>query len=266
MNEKYNFDVYYMFIIVIDKTTFDMKKFIYAGILFFLGGILIPQYSDAQVAYTKKVADFDKIEVYGDIYLELAQGSAPSIRVEGEGISSDDLEAKVEGQTLLVQLKPRIYDQISVKIYVTYTVLRGIKVGAAANTVCTGTVTGDKIEVEASSSSNLRINLDVTTATLHASLGATIYATGKVGSLEPSAITKGIVAAYGLISDKVFATASLGGIVKVNPQLYLEARGGTGGSVFYCTKPKEIKTNTSLGGRVEEVPNMDTNPAVSDSI
>ncbi|HUW06829.1 MAG TPA: head GIN domain-containing protein [Williamwhitmania sp.] len=243
-----------------------MKKFIYAGLLCFLCGAIAPQFINGQVAYSRKLADFDKVEVYGDIYMELTPGNSPNIRVEGEGISSDDLVAKVDGQTLVVQLKPRIYDQISVKIYVTYTVLRGIKVGAAANTVCNGTVTGDKVDVEASSSSNLRINLDVTTATLHASLGATIYATGKVGSLEPSAITKGIVAAYGLIADKVFASASLGGIVKVNPQSYLEAKGGTGGAVYYCTKPKEIKTNTSLGGRVDEVPNMDTNPAASDSI
>lgn len=243
-----------------------MKKFIIAGILCFLCGAMFPQFIIGQVAYSRKVADFDKVEVYGDVYVELAKGDKPTIRVEGKGISTDDLEAKVDGQTLILQLKPRIYDEISVKIYVTYTVLRGIKVGAAANTVCTGTITGDKINVEASSSSNLRINLDVTTATLHASLGATIYATGKVGSLEPSAITKGIVAAYGLISDKVFASATLGGVVKVNPQTYLEGKGGTGGAVYYCTKPKEIKSNTSLGGRVEQVPNMDTNPAATDSI
>jgi|GEM_PF-864650 Protein of unknown function (DUF2807). len=243
-----------------------MKKFIYASMICFLWSALATQYINGQVSYSSKLANFDKVEVYGDIYIELAQGSAPNIKVEGEGISADDLIAKVDGQTLVVQLKPRIYDQVSVKVYVTYTVLRGIKVGAAASTVCIGTVTGDKIDVEASSSSNLRINLDVTTATLHASLGATIYATGKVGSLEPSAITKGIVAAYGLISDRVFATASLGGVVKVNPQSYLEAKGGTGGSVYYSTKPKEIKTNTSLGGKVEQVPNMDANPAAADSI
>ena len=239
------------------KTNNIMKRFIFPAILTLVCAIMPTVSTMAQVSYTRSLNDFDRIEAYGDIYCEIVKGSAQTARVEGIGISLDDLDVKVEGQTLRIQLKPRIYSEFDVKIYISYNKVREIKTAGSAVLVSADTLSGDKLTVDALTSSTVRLQVNLSNIELKAGQGATISAKGKVETLEASAGSKGLISGYDLVANKAFASCSFGGILKLHPTEYLEAKASVGGTVYYINAPKQIKVSENLGGKIESVPSMD---------
>jgi len=242
-----------------------MKRFIYSTV-FAIVCIFQPIFdANAQVSYTRNVSDFDRVEIYGDIYCELAIGEKPLVRVEGIGITKEDLDIRVEGQTLRIQLKPRIYNQVEVKIYVNYQNISEIKAAGSAVLVCADTLMGDTFTADALTSATIRLQVDITNLKLKAGQGATISVKGKTGTLEASVGSKGLISGYELQASKALASCSFGGILKIHVADYLEAKASVGGAVYYMNKPKQIKVSENLGGKVEEVSNLEETES-SDSL
>lgn len=236
-----------------------MKRFILsAG--FAIACILNPlRHANAQISYIQTLNDFDRIEVYGDIYVEMSKSDNRTTRVEGIGITKDDLDITIDKQTLQIKLKPRIYNHVEVKVFVTYNKIKEIKAAGAAVLVLTDTICGDKLTVDALTSSTVRLQVAISDLELKAGQGATISAKGNVETLEASAGSKGLIAAYELKATKTYASCSLGGILKLNPLDYLEAKANVGGAIYYINRPKQVKISQNLGGKVEEVQSMEEN-------
>jgi len=242
-----------------------MKRFI-LSVGFAVAFIFNPNANaEAQISYTQTLKDFDRIEVYGDIYVEMSTSKNQTARVEGVGITKDDLEITEDKQTLQIKLKPRIYNYVDVKVFVSYNKIREIKAAGAAVLVLTDTISGDKLTVDALTSSTVRLQVDISNLELKAGQGATISAKGNAETLEVSANSKGLVSAYELLATKAFASGSFGGILKLHPLDYLEAKANSGGTIYYLGKPKLVKVSQSLGGKVEEVLSIDES-AAPDSI
>lgn len=242
---------------MIVKTINSMKRFILLAVFAVtcLSGTFLS--AKAQVAYKQNVNDFDRIEIYGDVYVEMAKADSQTARVEATGISKEDLDISIEKQTLRIKLKPRIYNEIDVKVFVTYRMIREIKTAGGALLVVTDTINGDKLIVDALTSATVRLQVDINNLELKAGQGATISVKGKVETLEASAGSKGLVAGYELIATKTFASCSLGGTLKIHPTDYLEAKANVGGAIYYINRPKQVKISQNLGGKVEEVLSME---------
>ncbi|SDB94528.1 head GIN domain-containing protein [Williamwhitmania taraxaci] len=230
-----------------------MKRFILSAVFAISCAIYPASSVIAQVNYTRNLSDFDRVEVYGEVYCEISFANKQSARVEGIGITSDDLEIKVEGQTLRIKLKPRIYNHVEVKVFLTYQKIREIKTAGAAVLVCADTIAGDKLAVDALTSSTIRLQVNLSNLELKAGQGATIFAKGSAATLEAASGSKSIISAYGLEVEKAFASSTFGGMLKLHPTEYLEAKASVGGTIYYLKSPKQIKVSENLGGKVEEV-------------
>ncbi len=229
-----------------------MKRFIL--LTAFAITCLCPQFSaNAQVAYKQNINDFNRIEIYGDVYVEMAKADSQTARVEATGISKDDLDISVEKQILRIKLKPRIYNDIDVKVYIAYKAISEVKAAGGSLLVFTDTVRCEKLIVDALTSATVRLQVDINNLKLKAGQGATISAKGKVEALEVAAGSKGLVSGYELLATNVFASCSFGGTLKLYPINYLEAKANAGGAIYYINKPKLVKISENLGGKVEEV-------------
>jgi hypothetical protein len=224
-----------------------MKKY-----LFILVGLALSVFASAQNTESRDITPFDKVKVIGEIKVYLQHDSVEHISVKTYDMPTSDIHTEVKGKTLEVALKANIYKSVKADIYVYYRELRDISLSAAASVSLNDTLTGDKVVINANTSSEFDGGLNVETADIVVGQGSTVRIRGAVKNYEAKVNTGGILSALDLVSDSTFVTVSTGAIAKVNASQLIDAKVRTGGSLTYTGNPKQKKINTLMGATIVE--------------
>jgi len=224
-----------------------MKKVILA-----LSVSLVSAIGYAQQTAVYSLKEFDKLRVWGEFRVFLVKGDTLSAKVETQGIPASDIALGVNGNTLEVKLKGKLYDRVSATVYITYRELRDISVSAAATVSLQDTLRAANVSINVNTSSEFDGAIIAETADLTVGQGSTVRLRGKVNSYEASVNTGGILSATDLISPKTFVKVSTGASAKVYASELIDANVRTGGSLTYTGNPEQKKIKTLVGATIIE--------------
>jgi hypothetical protein len=212
--------------------------------------ISISSFAQQTAVYT--LNEFDKIRVWGEFRVFLVKGDTLKVKVESQDIPASDIVIGVNGKTLEVKLKGKLYDRVSTNVYITYKELRAISVSAAASVSLQDTLKATNVSININTSSEFDGVLVAETAELTVGQGSTLRLRGKVNSYEASINTGGILSAIDLISTKTFVKVSTGASAKVYASELIDANVRTGGSLTYTGNPGQKKIKTLVGATIIE--------------
>lgn len=206
----------------------------------------------AQSVENRSIGSFHGIKTSNAITVYLQKGNSQSLRVEAEGIDLDEIETKVEGGILKIQLRRGNYRNIDVKVTVTYKNLDMLAASSASAIFSKEVITTDRIEIMASSAATIEVELDAREVSLNASSAADLEISGKTESVQIDVSSAGDIDAYDLIAQKAQISASSAGEAKVSVEQEINALASSGGSIKYQGNPQKSSTDSRSGGSVRK--------------
>jgi hypothetical protein len=200
----------------------------------------------------RNIKEFDKLKVTKGINVTLIKGDEPKAEIHIVNASLSDVLIENDQNELIVKMKTRIYNDVSVQVYLTYTNIREITLGSGATVDNDGVLTGKVLLLNSGLDSVIDLKVDV--GDIEATVSAArITMDGYAKSVEVKASTGGKFQGQKLEVKKAYVTANTGGIVTVNASDLLDAKAGTGGTVEYLGTPQKIKTKETLRGKVVKI-------------
>ena len=226
-----------------------IKVFVFFVILFY-------SFTSQAQSYKFKYSpgEFNELKVIGKISVVLVKSNSNELHYSVQGIGKDDLIFDNKNGELVIKVKftAGIAKDYSVKMEILYKDLDEIFAGSSAIINFKERVTGESVDIQAGNDAEIYLDdLQTKEVELKSTAGGTIQIAGMVRSLEAKANTGGTIYAMDLIADNVEVRADAGGVVEVAAIKSIEAKASTGGKVIYSRNPKDVKTSTSLGGKIE---------------
>ena len=206
---------------------------------------------NAQHREKREVQSFDKLDVFGNIQVEMKQGETESLQLFTKNVDPTDIKTEVKDKHLKISMKSNLFDdEAEVKIVLTYKEIREIYSNAAAEVKVIGVIKGDKIFANATSGGRILMEVDLNAIELKVYQGAHIDVSGKAKLQESFINTGGVLAASNFECDEVFIKMNTGGQAEIIVNKLLDANVNTGASLNYFGKPEQENINTALGGKI----------------
>jgi hypothetical protein len=234
-----------------------MNSGIHLSFLFFFIVLFIPGLLNASVPEDKQIRQvkaFSAISISSGIDLYLENGQEEKITVEGDPDEISKIITEVKDGTLNIYKKThsgfnfRFHN--SCKVFVTAKILETLDVSAGSEVKGQNQFTGSEFRLNASSGSEVKMDVAYDKIKADASSGSEIHMKGKTGFLEVSTSSGSEINACDLDANIVRAEASSGGQVCVKAISELHASASSGGNIDYAGSPKSLDINKSSGGRV----------------
>ncbi len=208
----------------------------------------------AQQTEIRPLGSFKGIKVSQAIDAYLKKGDKESARIVISGGSVEDVITQIEGSSLRIKLRDgkHFWNNVHVKVYVTYVNLEKIAASSAASVFSEGEINADHIDINVSSAANVEVSLNVNSAMVDTSSAGEVVVEGKSKKLEVEASSAGEVDAYRLESETVVARVSSGGEAKIAVSKDFEAHASSGGDIRYRGNPSRTNTHSSSGGSVKK--------------
>jgi len=199
----------------------------------------------------RNVDSFDKLDVFGNIHVEMKQGEKESLIITTKNVDLSDVNTVVSDKLLKIDMKSNLFDdEAEVKIILTYTEIRELSSNASAEIYVKEMIKGDKLFVNATSGGRIKLKVDLNAIELNAYQGAHIDIAGNTKILESLVNTGGVFAGANFESNEAYIKLNTGGKAEFIVNSLLDARVNTGASLNYFGTPEKETLNTTLGGTI----------------
>jgi Putative auto-transporter adhesin, head GIN domain len=194
--------------------------------------------------------EFSSIDVNSAIEVVLEQSNDKFVSVEADENLQKLIDTKVENGVLKIEPNESINASKTVKVIIRMPKIECLDASSSSIIKGIGTFKGEAISIDASSASEVNVNLKYDDITLDASSAGNINAKGMAIKLETSATSGSQIEANELLVNEVTADVSSGGNIKIHPIVSLNGSASSGGSIRYDIEPKSITKDESSGGNV----------------
>ena len=206
---------------------------------------------NAQNKEKREIQSFDKLNVFGNIQVEMRQGEKESVEIFATNVNLSEVETEINDKLLKIKMRSNLFDEnVKVKVILIYKEIREISSNAAAKIIVKDIIKGDKLFVEATSGARIELKVELNAVELKAYQGAHIDISGKVVLQESFVNTGGVLSGSSFVSDDVFIKMNTGGKAEIVVHKLIDANVNTGASLNYFGKPEKENINTSLGGKI----------------
>lgn len=216
--------------------------------------VLLTLQGQSQSRENISLRPFEKVQVSGNISVELVSAGKEDATIVTKGIDADRVAVNVEGRTLKIKLsafeKTR---EASIRIFVNYNRIREVSAASGAAITFRNRIEEDFMKITGSSGGSVYIEGSFRSLELKATGGAVITTEGTAGILEAVANTGGQIKAPGLICNEVILKANTGGVIETEARQSVDASAGTGAEIILRGNPSKEKTSSSLGGTITRV-------------
>ena len=207
----------------------------------------------AQKTENRTVGSFSGVKAQTATVVYLKKGTKESVRVVVSGnIEPKNVVTEVSGGTLKVSLENGNFNNVDVKVYVTYVDLDKLMVNSAASIFSENVIKCSKLSLSATSSGTIDIQAEVDQLEANAGSAGEIELKGKAETAIVEAGSAGEVDAYELVANTVKVKAVTGGSAKVNVVKEIEAKASTGADIRFRGNPERSNTSSSTGGSVRK--------------
>jgi hypothetical protein len=221
-----------------------MKNFFLCFTLILAGGLL-------QAQDVRQVGPFDQLLVSGKLTVTLEAADTEEVIIEENNLEADDINLTLRDGELKVGLVEGWFrDEDRVRVRIRYRDLSRIRAQAGAILNSRELISGDRLEIKASSGAEVSLEVQANILEAGAAEGAQLELAGAVSTQYVTANTGGEYDGDRLEADRTEVRANTGGEAWVIAREYLDASAHTGGEVFYKGDPAEKYTKTNLAGEI----------------
>lgn len=211
--------------------------------------LLISSLGFSQV--TKKLGEFNAINVFDRISVELIPSSENKIEIKGD--RAGEVEIVNNNGTLKIRMSlKKLLDGESVSAKLYYTNLESIDASEGSYIIGDDVIKQSSIKVNAKEGSEIRLNIDVEKAEVRAVTGGILQIKGSATNQDASIGTGGILRANGLETSQTTVKITTGGEADVRATELVDAKVRAGGTITIFGNPKQINKKVTLGGNINE--------------
>lgn len=200
----------------------------------------------------RKTEAFDKIDIFGNIKVEMRAGQGNTIQVKSENIPLNELESTVKNGKLNLKIKSNLFKDEFVHVSVYYTDLNEIYANGSAEIKILDTLKTKNINITSTTGARVILKVDADTLNLNAYQGAQIEIKGNATYMNSFVNNGGILSATDLISEDVKIKMNTRGKAEITVSKKLSAQINTGAKLSYFGMPETEDIKTSLGGKVSK--------------
>lgn len=201
----------------------------------------------------RNTGSFDGINVGGGFEVEVSQGNNREVTVEADDNLIKYVITDVENGKLKIRLDDINARHAHLKVYVTSPEISFIKASAGAEVKTRDVIrSGNSIQLNASSGSQVNAAVDAPNIDADASSGSEVNLSGKTRTVSLDASSGSQINADELQSETAQAHASSGASASIHASVKLDAKASSGGHVSYKGGAVVNKVESS-GGEVSRV-------------
>jgi Putative auto-transporter adhesin, head GIN domain len=230
-----------------------MKNLFLSSLLVF--NLLIISYlAQAQNIETRQLAAFSKLDLQGAADVVLIQGGSESAKIEAENVPLDHIYTEVRNQTLFISLKKRKnYENLKLKIYLTFRQLNAISSSGAFNLTTESTIKASDFLVDFSGAGNVDLKINAKNLKLHSSGAGNMEVSGKADFQKIVLSGAGNVQAFDLMSQTSEVELNGVGNVELNVSNQFTAELNGMGSIRYKCNPTSKNISKNGLGSIKSV-------------
>jgi hypothetical protein len=202
----------------------------------------------AQQTETRKLDNFSAISVGEAIELILVPGNKNEAKITADNIDLDEIETKVFGSRLKIELAGNRYKNIDVEITLTYKSLEELSVSSAANVTTKGAIRAEEFEVSVSSAGFAGLEVEAKEIDVEVSSSGELELEGRTVSQRVGVSSAGEYKGYDLACEDTYVRASSAGSARVSASKKIDAKASSAGSVKYKGNPDKVYVSSSSGG------------------
>ena len=203
------------------------------------------------VEENRKITDeFTAVYASEGLDVFVTQGDGFSINVEADENIIDLIGTDIRDGRLKVHAIENI-GRATKNVYVTLPEISALETSSGADLIVQNTVKANKIELEASSGSDLEVEVDANEVVAETSSGADIKVSGRTDVLYADASSGSDIKARGLVANRCTADASSGADISVNVSESLTADASSGADISY-TGDASVQKRKSVSGSVHK--------------
>ena len=227
-----------------------MKNIITVLSLFAL--LLISADGFTQTNDIRIINDFNKLEVWGNFKIELAQADSNAVIIDSKIVPSDEIVSEIKNGVLKIRTKSSLFKETTINIKINYKSIVQIKSNASAELKFLTPIIQDDIKIEAIGGARVILTADFKSADLTAYQGGQIDITGKTVSASIFANSGGVISGTNLNIDEAMVKLNTGGQAEITVNRKLVARVNTKSRLSYFGKPETEEIKASLGATISK--------------
>ncbi len=207
--------------------------------------------ANAQKSEKRIIESFDKLDVFGNIEVEMILSDTESIDIFTTNVDPSEVDTEIKDKLLKIKMKSNLFDDdVKVKVILRYKEIREISSNAAAEVNVKNIIKGDKLFVTATSGGRIKLHVELNAIDMKSYQGAHIDISGKTILQESFVNTGGVLSGSDFSSDEVFIKMNTGGKAEIIVNKSLDANVNTGASLNYFGTPEKENIKTNLGGKI----------------
>ncbi len=193
---------------------------------------------------------FNAIKASQGLDVYLTQGDEESIVIEADENLHNLIKTEVKDNELRIYAEKNIGYASSKKIIVTFKDLSKITSTSGSDVVSTNTIISDNLELNSSSGSDMKLDLNTKILHCNSSSGSDLKLSGKTEKLIAEASSGSDIKAADLIAESSQVKATSGADITVNTAKELTADANSGGDIKYYGNPQIINKTDSHSGSI----------------
>lgn len=203
---------------------------------------------------TRNVANFKGISVSNALDVEVEQGDTFEVIVEADDNLQQLITTSVDNGILVIGTEINNFKNVEAKrIKVRMPIISSLEASSSSSIKSINTLKTEKLLVDASSTGEINIEVEVDDLTCNSSSAGSIDIKGKALKFKTDSSSGGEIDADSLLANDITADASSGGSMSVHPILTLNANASSGGSITYNYVPRDNLTqNADSGGSISK--------------
>jgi len=203
------------------------------------------------VKETRKVSDFNAIEVSNGIDVYLTMGSNERLELETPEDLLEHLVTEVKGEKLIIYFDRSFNWNNETKVYVQAKSIERINTSGGSDLVGENVLESRDLKLEASGGSDIKLEVQIKYLEVEVSGGADVLLSGEAERLRANTSGGSDIKAFDLIAQRADLEASGGSDIKITVEDELDARASGGADIEYKGSPQIIDTNTSSSGDIK---------------
>ncbi len=217
-----------------------------------LAAVLLLAFSEAgaQNKIVRDIKPFDRVKVMDNVKVVFREGPTENLSFTAVGVGTEKVVTENNGRQLVIRMKPGFHKEAKVDVEVSYKKIRSIEVWNGAKVEMPDTIRIDDIELSVSGNSTLQLNVNTNTLKATLSSSGRVDIGGKAEIQEVDVNTNAQYLAYELETVNGYVKVSTGAEGVVWATKYLDAAASSKGELKYRGSPEDVKSGTSLGGKI----------------
>jgi hypothetical protein len=216
--------------------------------------LIISYLTQAQNVETRQLSAFSKLDLQGAADVILTQGGSESAKIVAENIPLEHIYTEIRNQTLFISLKKhQRYENLKLKIYLTFRQLNTISSNGAFNITAESTIQANDFLVDFSGAGNMDLKINAKNLKLHSSGAGNMEVSGKADFQQIVLSGAGNVQAFDLMSKTSEVELNGVGNVELNVSNNLTAELNGMGSIRYKGNPSSKNISKNGLGSVKSV-------------